>query len=101
MDVLEPEVLTSCVDKALRTGQRIFSIRLGSGMQCGIASELSYHRDGLTQVRIGRLLGRLDYSAVSELGWALKKRTEDDRGVREQYAREQDQVRQTLSNVEI
>ena len=101
MDVLQPDVLMSCVGEALGIDKRIFSIRLGNGVERGIVSELLYRYGGLTQVEIGELLGGIDYSAVSKLRYRLKKRMARDRRVGEQYTRAEGDVRDGLSSVEI
>ncbi len=101
MDVLEPEVVMSCVADALGADKHIFSFRFGNGVERGIVSELLYRYSGLTQVEIGKLLGGIDYSAVSKLRCRLKRKMEHDEQVKEQYTKAEDKVRELLSNVEI
>lgn len=91
----------NCVADALEVDKHVFSIRFGNGVERGIVSELLYRYSGLTQPEIGKLLGGIDYSAVSKLRCRLKRKMEHDKQVKEQYTTTEGKVRELLSNVEI
>lgn len=57
MDVLDPQILMSCLGEALGIDQRVFIIRGGTGLEHGVVSELLYRYGGLTQVEVGERLG--------------------------------------------
>lgn len=100
-NVLEPEVVVDCVADTLGSDREKLLLRLGDGLARGIVSELLYRYSGLTQAEIGKLLGGIDHSAVSQLRRRLRKRMVNDRLVADRYAKIEKKVRKLLSSVKI
>ena len=82
---VEPTVLIACVSKVLGIGLKGIRARSRSGVERGIVAELLYRYSNITQEKIGRLLGGIDYSAVSRLRCRLRQRMESEDDVRRKY----------------
>lgn len=99
--VVEPEVVISCVADVLKIDKQRFLVRFGNGVERGIVSDLLYRYSGITQTEIGKLLGGIDYSAVSKLRRRLQKKMVHDKHIATQYTKADGEMKQLLSNVEI
>jgi chromosomal replication initiation ATPase DnaA len=86
LQAIEPEVVVSCIAAILGLEVDKIKVRSGDGVVRGIVAEMLYRYSALTQREIGKLLGGIDYTAVSMLRHRLKKRIENDRVVSDKYA---------------
>jgi hypothetical protein len=101
MNVVEPEVVIDCVVKVLGINKQRLFVRFGAGVERGIVSELLYRYSGITQKRIGKLLGDIDYSAVNKLRRRVQKKMTHDKKIEAQYMETERKIEESMSNVEI
>ena len=85
--VIDPGVVLDCIVKCLGVDRLSLSTRLGDGVARGIAAELLYRYSAIPQREIGRLLGGIDYTAVSLLRRRLQTRMKVDRSARAKYGK--------------
>ncbi len=100
-DELEPEAIINCVANALAIDKKKLLIRLSDGVARGIVSDMLYRFSELKQVEIGKLLGNIDYSAVSQLRRRLKKKMEQNKKIMSLYEKAEGKVRELLSSARI
>jgi len=86
-EVIEPKIVLDCVVKVLKVDETVIMQRRvrGSGVVRGIVAELLYKYSGLTETKIGQLLGSIDYGAVHQLRRRLRKQMDYDSGIREKH----------------
>jgi hypothetical protein len=92
-EVIEPEVVISCVATILGIGMESIMVRSGNGLVRGIVAEMLHRYSALTQREIGGFLGGIDYTAVSMLRRRLKERIENDRAVSDRYIQVEHRLR--------
>jgi len=76
-----------------------FSVKQGDGIKRGIISELLYRYSGLKQKEIGKMLGNIDYSAVSKLRTRLKKSMKNNKKIKKDFENLEKKITGKLSNV--
>ena len=79
---IEPEDLIDEAAEYFNVKREKFSVKHGDGTKRGIVSELLYKYSGLKQKEIGKIIGDIDYSAVSKLRMRLKKSMESDEKIK-------------------
>jgi len=99
--VLEPGLVVGCVADTLGVDKENILARLGDGVVRGIVSDLLYSYSNLTQAEIGKLLGGIDYTGVSQLRRRLKKRMAEEKRIVGQYKKVEHEVQKLLSSVKI
>jgi len=96
---IKPEDLINEAAKYFNIKKEEFSIKQGNGIKRGIVSELLYKYSGLKQKEIGKILGNIDYSAVSKLRIRLKKNMKEDEDIRKAFGKLERNITRKLSNV--
>lgn len=96
---IKPEDLINEVTKHFNIKKEEFSIKQKDGIKRGILSELLYKYSKLKQKDIGRILGNIDYSAVSKLRIRLKKKMEENGEIKKQFKELERKIIGKLSNV--
>ena len=96
---IKPEDLINETAKYFNIKKEEFSIKQGDGIKRGIISELLYKYSELKQKDIGRILGNIDYSAVSKLRIRLKKKMKENREIKKQFEELEQKIIGKLSNV--
>jgi putative transposase len=91
--VIPPKIIMSKVAGALNVQVESLSVRLGNGENRGIVAELLYRYSALSQKEIGRLLGGINYTAVSMLRHRVKKAMRNETRIREKYERAEKRLR--------
>ncbi|OYD16518.1 hypothetical protein CH333_03185 [candidate division WOR-3 bacterium JGI_Cruoil_03_44_89] len=99
-EIVEPEVVMKCVADTLGVEQGDLKKRYVHSDARGIVSDLLYRYSGLTQVEIGKLLGSIDYTAVSKLRVRLRRRMSRDKRVSASYEKTEAKLKE-LSSFEI
>jgi putative transposase len=84
-EVIPPASVLERVAEYLGVDARTLSMRQGNGINRGITAELLHRYSGLSQQEIGKLLGGIDYTAVSMLRSRLRFRMQKDPGIRAEY----------------
>lgn len=82
---VEPSKLLKCVAEILHIEVKSFGMNSKNVIERGIAAALLYRFSNLTQAEIGKLLGGIDYTAVSRLRSRLQKRMKNDMAIRSKY----------------
>jgi REP element-mobilizing transposase RayT len=83
--VLEPKVILEQIAEVMSIKTEVLSNRKTQGVARGIAADLLYRYSGLTQIEIGKILGGVDYCAVSQLRRRLKHRMAQDQRAARYY----------------
>jgi putative transposase len=83
--VIPPNTILTTVARALHVEARIFSLRLGNGINRGIVAELLYRYSSLSQQEIGNILGGINYTAVSMLRHRLKIKMNQEKKIKALY----------------
>ncbi|HEC78465.1 MAG TPA: hypothetical protein ENI34_04895 [candidate division WOR-3 bacterium] len=83
--VIDPEVVLRCVVRVMGIDRGELMKREQGGIVRGIAAEMLYKYSGLTQAQIGNLLGDVDYGAVYQLRYRMKKRLAHNKRLQVQY----------------
>jgi REP element-mobilizing transposase RayT len=83
--VLEPEVVLGILRRCFGVRKEILEQRGSNGILRGIVAELLYKYCDITQVRIGQLLGGIDYMAVSLMRKRLRDKMTRNKVVRKKY----------------
>jgi len=86
-EVVAPEVVMDCVAKSLGIDPKRLSARMGNGVERGIAADLLYRCSNITQREIGKILGGIDYTAVSMLRRRLQTKMAADRIIKQRYVK--------------
>jgi hypothetical protein len=66
------------------------------GIVRGVAAEMLYKYSGLTQAQIGELLGGVDYGAVYQLRYRMKKRLTQDNVLQLQYRNVEQAIKESV-----
>jgi putative transposase len=82
---IPPELIMTRVAEALGVDVQSLSVRLGNGVNRGIAAELLYRYSGIPQHMVGKFLGGIDYTAVSMLRRRLKTKMAQDTVIKAKY----------------
>jgi len=98
---IQPEDLIKEAAKYFDVKKEEFSIKQGDGIKRGMLSELLYKYSGLNQKEIGKILGNIDYSAVSKLRIRMKKKMKENENIRKDLEELEQKITRKLSNVEI
>jgi putative transposase len=93
---IDPERALAIISKALKTSSAILSQPRGAGVVRGIAAELLYRYCDLTQARLGRLLGGIDYMAVYQLRRRLRVRLIQDPLVKKMFVDAETEIKKAL-----
>jgi REP element-mobilizing transposase RayT len=96
---INPEDLIAEVAKYFNIKKEEFLIKQGDGIKRGILGELLYKYSELKQKDIGKILGNIDYSAVSKLRIRLKKKMEENGEIKKQFKELERKIIGKLSNV--
>jgi putative transposase len=81
----EPIILLRCISDALGIEAEGMRARTKNPIERAIAAELLYRYSKITQAEIGKLLGGIDYTAVSRLRSRLRARMERENEVKKRY----------------
>ncbi|MGB3342046.1 MAG: transposase [bacterium] len=100
IELIDPGVVINCVSKILGVEIEDLQKRYFNSDTRGIVSDLLHKYSDLNQVEIGKLLGGIDYTAVSKLRVRLRQRMLRDKRVRASYQRAETRLRE-LSSFEI
>jgi putative transposase len=85
LNQIDPERAMAIIAQALKESPVILRQPRGSGIVRGIAAELLYRYCDLTQARLGRLLGGIDYMAVYQLRRRLRVKIIQDPAARKLF----------------
>ena len=85
--VIPPDKLMASVASSMGVEVQTFSLRLGDGINRGIVAELLHRYSGLSQQKIGNLLGGINYTAVSMLRYRLKKTMSTNEKIKALYVK--------------
>jgi len=96
---IKPEDLINEAAKYFNIKKEEFLIKQGDGIKRGILGELLYKYSKLKQKDIGKILGNIDYSAVSKLRIRLKKKMEENGEIKKQFKELERKIIGKLSNV--
>ena len=99
--VIDPYIVIDIVASITNIPNDRIINRWGDSVARGITSELIYQFCGLKQQHIGKLMGGVSYSAVSQLRRRLKRRILKDKDVRDYYKKARVEVISELSIVKI
>jgi len=92
-NVIPPDILMASVASSMDVDVQTFSLRLGDGINRGIVAELLYRYSGLSQQKIGNLLGGIKYTAVSMLRQRLRKMMNEDDAIEAMYIKAEQSLR--------
>lgn len=96
--VIAPDELLTCVAESLGADIERVRARSGLSIERAIVAELLYRYSGITQHKIGQLLGGVGYSAVSMMRRHLKQMTKESASVRKKYAKAEQRVRELIED---
>jgi len=96
---IKPEELINETAKYFNVKKEEFSVKQGDGIKRGIISELLYKYSGIKQKEIGKMLGNIDYSAVSKLRTRLKKNMKNNKKIKKDLENLEQKITGKLSNV--
>jgi len=96
---VKPKDLINEAAKYFNIKKEEFLIKQGDGIKRGILGELLYKYSKLKQKDIGKILGNIDYSAVSKLRIRLKKKMEENGEIKKQFKELERKIIGKLSNV--
>jgi hypothetical protein len=82
---IKPKVVFSCIANTLGIEINQIKVRSGNGIIRGITAEMLYRYSSITQRDIGKLLGGIEYTAVSMLRCRLKKKMKNNKLIRDLY----------------
>jgi REP element-mobilizing transposase RayT len=82
---VEPPKLLTCVAETLDIEVEALKVRFKNVVERAIVAELLYRYTNATQTEIGKLLGGIDYTAVSRLRSRLRAWMENDSVVKRKY----------------
>lgn len=96
-----PEIIIDCVADTLGIKRQQVTAKPGNSIARCITAELLYRYSGLKQNKIGKILGNVDYSAVSHMRHRLKVKMVENRKLTKQFKKAQMQLETNLSRFKI
>ena len=93
---LEPEVVLGILRREFGIGKAALTQRGSYGILRGMVAELLYKYCDIIQVRIGQLLGGIDYMAVSLLRKRIREKMEQDAAIRKRYSAIETKIKESM-----